>query len=284
MNSFVRTLQDTLIDSNIIIEHSLIEIKGVYTALDKLDKDYIDGIVLSLKKAKSAIGKAETSLAQVKTNSEQNTKTLQALKQTIDQFKAFKNEVNDILPLIPEHSKSLEVVLEKVNQALSKVNTQEQSLKQYQKRVESTIDGVKSSLELKITEAKNAAEEIAAEALSKSERALEQKISEAKSAAEETAAESLSKSERALEQKISEAKGAAEKSAVEALGKSEKAFEQKIIKASSLIENKMSDTIEELIKISTVEYRKKIVLAYLIGGLGLFISIITVVLSILKVI
>lgn len=79
MNTFVAELQDKLLDSNIAIETSLNEIKGIYEALEKLDDDYIEGILVSLKKANDA--------------TEENTKTIQALKLTVDEFCSLRESV-----------------------------------------------------------------------------------------------------------------------------------------------------------------------------------------------
>lgn len=79
MNTFVAELQDKLLDSNIAIETSLNEIKGIYEALEKLDDDYIEGILVSLKKANDA--------------TEENTQTIQALKLTVDEFCSLRESV-----------------------------------------------------------------------------------------------------------------------------------------------------------------------------------------------
>lgn len=86
MNTFVAALQDKLLESNIAIETSLNEIKGIYVALEKLDKDYIEGILVSLNKANEAATKA-------KVNTEENTKTIQALKLTVDEFCSLRESV-----------------------------------------------------------------------------------------------------------------------------------------------------------------------------------------------
>lgn len=86
MNTFVAELQDKLLDSNIAIETSLNEIKGIYEALEKLDDDYIKGILVSLNKANEAATEA-------KVNTEENTKTIQALKLTVDEFCSLRESV-----------------------------------------------------------------------------------------------------------------------------------------------------------------------------------------------
>lgn len=191
MNSFVATLQDTLIDSNIILEGALNEIKSIYTALDKLDKDYIDGILDAINKAKNAINKAEKSLTQVKKNSEQNTKTLQALKLTVEQFKSFRNEVNQTLPLIPKHTEALDKLSRVVDKTSSIVSVWDKQLVQFQKDTED-----KAAKEL--ATAKNQL----SEAITKSQKDAEDKAAKELASAKNQLGEAITKSQKDVEDLI----------------------------------------------------------------------------------
>lgn len=89
MNTFVAELQDKLLDSNIAIETSLNEIKGIYEALEKLDNDYIEGILVSLNKANEAANNA-------KANTEENTKTINALNLTVNKLLTTQQEIAEL--------------------------------------------------------------------------------------------------------------------------------------------------------------------------------------------
>lgn len=89
MNTFVAELQDKLLDSNIAIETSLNEIKGIYEALEKLDNDYIEGILVSLTKANEAANNA-------KANTEENTKTINALNLTVNKLLTTQQEIAEL--------------------------------------------------------------------------------------------------------------------------------------------------------------------------------------------
>lgn len=89
MNTFVAELQNRLHYTNNSIDNSLREIKGIYKALDTLDKDYIEGIIESLNKANEAIN-------DVKKNSEQNAETIGALNMTVEELLKLKGTITQL--------------------------------------------------------------------------------------------------------------------------------------------------------------------------------------------
>ena len=271
MNVFVSVLQGELANTNQFLAGALREIKGVYVALDKLDKDYIDGIVQSLKKAKKAIDKAEeslekanTSLSQVKKNSEQNTRTLQALQLTISQLSTFRQEVDKVLPLIPKHTQALDEASRGLKQANATINTLEKRFPLFQRQTQEAIDQagkrLAENLEEKmaavnadaekrlagsISDAQVAAEEKAAEQLAEAERRITAGVTEAKIAAETKAAEQLADAEKRLAAGISEAKAAAENKAAEQLAEAEKRLAAGISEAQAAAETKSAEQLAE---------------------------------------
>lgn len=114
MNTFVAELQNKLLDSNIAIETSLNEIKGIYEALEKLDNDYIEGILVSLNKANEAATKA-------KVNTEENTKTIQAIKLTVDELCTLQEKVNKLKEKVGD--------IDDLKQQISKEITEVEALK-----------------------------------------------------------------------------------------------------------------------------------------------------------
>lgn len=134
MNTFVAELQNKLLDSNIAIETSLNEIKGIYEALEKLDNDYIEGILVSLNKANEAATKA-------KANTEENTKTIQAIKLTVDELCSLRESVKSQESEIAQINESLKAKADE-----SKVNEINDLLtkKANQTEVDDLLESVKS--------------------------------------------------------------------------------------------------------------------------------------------
>ena len=59
MNSFVSNVQDRLISVNSTLRSIVSEFRVIYNALDSLDKEYIDGILVSVEAAEKARKAAE---------------------------------------------------------------------------------------------------------------------------------------------------------------------------------------------------------------------------------
>ena len=287
MNDFVSVLQGNLAGTNQFLVAALKEVQGIYVALDKLDKDYINGIIQSLNTAKKAIDKAEesldkanTSLSQVKKNSEQNTKTLQALQVTISQLSTFQRKVDDALPLIPEHSKALDEASRGLKQVSASIAMLKKRFPQFQSQTQEAINQAGNVL------AENLLKKIAA-ANTDTEKRLVAGISEARTAAETKAAEQLDEAEKRLAACISEARTAAENTASELLSEVGKSVNKKILQ----IQQNVQESIEENSEVTRGQIERtdhslrcRIVLSYIIGGVGIICSVVTLILSLLHVI
>lgn len=97
MNNLVVAVQDTFIKSNTIIKDIVKEFREVYTALDFLDKDYIQTFLVHIKaieKNNEEITKANDEIYQAQKDIN---RTIQGLKITIDNLSEFKDSHrNDI--------------------------------------------------------------------------------------------------------------------------------------------------------------------------------------------
>ena len=93
LNQCMGEVQSSLISLNCTTKAIISEFKNVYNAFEALDKDYISGIVVSVKAAQQASEEAKKANDDI-------TKTIGALKATVDKLQEFKKEVrNDISSL-----------------------------------------------------------------------------------------------------------------------------------------------------------------------------------------
>lgn len=87
MNNFVNKLQTKLMDTNKKIREIISEFAVIYNAFDTLDKDYIEGIIIAVKAA-------EESSKQALKAQDDITKTIKALKLTVEKLEEFKNDID----------------------------------------------------------------------------------------------------------------------------------------------------------------------------------------------
>ncbi len=133
-----------------------------------------------------------------------------------------------------------------------------------------------------ISDAMVATETKAAEQLTEAEKRLIGNISDAMVAAETKAAEQLTEAEKRLTSSISDAKVAAETKAVEQLTEAEKSINQKILRIQQNALESIKANSEATNK-NVAEYhnhlRRKIVLSYIIGSIGIICSAVILALS-----
>ncbi|MBR4228835.1 MAG: hypothetical protein IKR72_06995 [Bacteroidales bacterium] len=138
-----------------------------------------------------------------------------------------------------------------------------------------------------ISEAKAAAETKAAEQLAEAEKRLAAGIFEAKAAAETKSAEQLAEVEKKLTGSISDAQAAAETKAAEQLAEAEKSINEKILQIQQNVRESVKENSEATrgqIEKTDYSLRRRIVLSYIIGGVGIICSAVTLILSLLHVI
>lgn len=86
MNTFVCKVQDRFISVNSTLRSVVSEFKEIYKALDFLDKEYIDGILVSVEAAEKASRQALDAQNDI-------LDTIEVLQQTVEKLEEFKNSV-----------------------------------------------------------------------------------------------------------------------------------------------------------------------------------------------
>lgn len=104
MNQFMGKVQDKLISVNNSLRGVIKEFGEVYSALDYLDNDYIQGILTAIENADKASKQALSASNQALKAQEDNSKTIEALKKTVQAVKESKT----IIPGLGEKVKQWE--------------------------------------------------------------------------------------------------------------------------------------------------------------------------------
>lgn len=91
LNSLTADIQQHLININNMQRSFINEIGHVYTALESLDKDYIQAILIAVKSAQKANGEAKSAQADIKKTIEDQKKIIKVLQQFKDKLDKFKH-------------------------------------------------------------------------------------------------------------------------------------------------------------------------------------------------
>lgn len=94
LNSLTVDIQQHLIDINNMQRSFINEIGHVYTALESLDKDYIQAILIAVKSAQKANGEAKIAQADIEKTIEEQKKIIKVLQQFKDKLDKFKHIVD----------------------------------------------------------------------------------------------------------------------------------------------------------------------------------------------
>lgn len=86
MNNFVSRVQDRFISVNSSLRSVVSEFREIYKALDFLDKEYIEGILVSVEAAEKASQQARDAQSDI-------CETIEVLQQTVEKLKEFKSSV-----------------------------------------------------------------------------------------------------------------------------------------------------------------------------------------------
>lgn len=106
MNQFMGKVQDKLISVNNSLRGVIKEFGEVYSALDYLDSDYIQGILEAINNSEKASGQALLASQQALNAQEDNSKTIEALRKTVQAIKESKT----IIPGLGEKVKQWETI------------------------------------------------------------------------------------------------------------------------------------------------------------------------------
>lgn len=93
MNDFVLKLQDSFQNINSTTKKTYDAFNDVYTAFETLDKEYMSGIIASVKAAEIASNEAKAASAKAEAAQADIKKTLSALSLTVNSLKEFKSNI-----------------------------------------------------------------------------------------------------------------------------------------------------------------------------------------------
>jgi hypothetical protein len=96
LNTLTTQIQKHLIAINNLHVKSIKEFGQVYKALEALDKDYIQAIILSIKAAEKASSQAKESALKAEKNSLDISKTIEVQTQTINVLQQFKEQIDQL--------------------------------------------------------------------------------------------------------------------------------------------------------------------------------------------
>lgn len=93
-NALTADIQQHLIDINNMHRSFIGEIGHVYTALESLDKDYIQAILIAVKSAQKANGEAKIAQADIEKTIEEQKKIIKVLQQFKEKLDKFRHIVD----------------------------------------------------------------------------------------------------------------------------------------------------------------------------------------------
>jgi DNA repair exonuclease SbcCD ATPase subunit len=144
LNSLTTQIQEYLIDFNTLHTKFINEFGQVYNALEALDKDYIQAILIAIKAAEKANNDIKTAQSDI-------TKTIEIQKKTISALKQFKEKIDSYKHLIDidkmwnesqKLQKDIATISDSVTNATVAIKEKTQELKSLQKFKEQ-IDKIK---------------------------------------------------------------------------------------------------------------------------------------------
>lgn len=130
LNSLTEDIQQYLIDINNMQRKFIGEIGHVYSALESLDRDYIQAILIAVKSAQKANGEAKTAQADIeKTIDEQKKiiKVLQQFKEKLDQFEHI-GDIDQLWNDVQTANKAISTLDNNVAQLASQLESREKGI------------------------------------------------------------------------------------------------------------------------------------------------------------
>lgn len=96
LNSLTESIQDKMIEQNKVLVRTIQEFNTIYDTFSALDKEYIQGILISLKAAEEANVKALKGIEGVQENQNEIKQIINQQKQVIQVLKNFKEKIEKI--------------------------------------------------------------------------------------------------------------------------------------------------------------------------------------------
>ncbi|OZQ59286.1 hypothetical protein CA600_29900, partial [Paenibacillus sp. VTT E-133280] len=124
LNRLTQNIQDKMIKQNQVLVRTIKEFNTIYDTFSALDKEYIHGILISLKAAEEANAKALKGIEGVQTNQNEITQIINQQKQVIQVLKKFKEKIEKI-----EHLTDVDIIF-------GNLSTMKSNLKVFENKVE----------------------------------------------------------------------------------------------------------------------------------------------------
>ncbi|MEH7355808.1 hypothetical protein V7150_19965 [Neobacillus drentensis] len=99
LNRLTESIQDKMIEQNKVLVRTIQEFNTIYDTFSALDKEYIQGILVSLKAAEEANEKALKGIEGVQTNQNEIKQIINQQKQVIQVLQNFKEKIEKIVHL-----------------------------------------------------------------------------------------------------------------------------------------------------------------------------------------
>jgi len=145
LNKLTNQIKDHLISLNDLQKKAIQEFTQVYQALEALDNDYIQHILISIKAAEEASRQAQESAEKAKKNSLDIKKTIEIQQETIDVLTKFKNQIDKHKHLINidtiwNDSQKLKKDVESINNKIVKQEDEfEKAIKKHKNGINNLI-------------------------------------------------------------------------------------------------------------------------------------------------
>ncbi|UAK16752.1 hypothetical protein [Sporolactobacillus terrae] len=141
LNKLTKGIQDKMIEQNRILVRNIQEFNTIYDTFSALDKEYIQGILVSLKAAREANAKALKGVAGVQTNQNEINHIINQQKQVIEVLKKFKQKIEKI-----EHLEDIDKIFADFYIIQSSVEAIETSVSSKVKIQEETISNINTEM------------------------------------------------------------------------------------------------------------------------------------------
>ncbi|KAA8747224.1 hypothetical protein [Paenibacillus sp. UASWS1643] len=132
LNRLTESIQNRMIEQNKVLVRTIKEFNTIYDTFSALDKEYIQGIIISLKAAEEANAKALKGIEGVQDNQDEIKQIINQQKQVIQVLKNFKEKIEKI-----EHLADVDQIFAGFSKMHSNVNVIET-------KVEAQINGIKT--------------------------------------------------------------------------------------------------------------------------------------------
>ncbi|SHN23837.1 hypothetical protein [Gracilibacillus kekensis] len=141
LNRLTDSIQNKMIEQNKVLVRTIQEFNTIYDTFSALDKEYIQGILVSLKAAEEANAKALKGIEGVQENQTEIKHIINQQKQVIQVLKNFKDKVEKI-----EHLGDVDKIYAVYSTMQSKVKVIETEVESQERTVAKLTDEIKSLL------------------------------------------------------------------------------------------------------------------------------------------